>query len=84
MSPKLKNELVEFHAFLVERLKNGGANLSPEDVLGEWRSIQPAPAELGESVAAVQRALEQAERGEGNSLEDFDRQFRQRHGFGKE
>lgn len=79
MALDTKSELAEFHAFLGERLKNGGSRLSPEEALEEWRTVRPSPEELQESVAAVRRALEQAERGEGVSLEDFDRQFRQRH-----
>jgi hypothetical protein len=79
MALETNNELADFHVFLGERLKNGGTHLSPEEALDEWRMLRPERDDLQASVAAVQRALEQAERGEGLSLEEFDRQFRQRH-----
>lgn len=78
MRPETNPELADFHAYLGQRL-NSGDNVSPEEALGEWRMLQPAPEDLHETLAAVGRALEQAERGEGVSLEEFDRQFRQRH-----
>jgi hypothetical protein len=38
-------------------------------------------AELAESIAAIEQALAQADRGEGLPLDEFDRQFRARHGL---
>ena len=78
MTSQMNHELADFHAFLGERLRSGD-RVSPEEALGEWRVLRPAPDDVRESAAAVGRALAQAERGEGLSLEEFDRQFRQRH-----
>ncbi len=44
-----------------------------------WRAQHPSPEEIDESVASVKRALDQANRGEGKSLEEFDRDFRKKH-----
>jgi hypothetical protein len=35
--PRTANELREFHDFLGRKLGNGGADLSPEEALDEWR-----------------------------------------------
>jgi hypothetical protein len=45
-----------------------------------YRSARTARGEY--SVASVRRALDQAERGEGKSLADFDRDFRAIHRIG--
>jgi hypothetical protein len=73
------DELREFVSFAAGHLANGGSQLTPEEVLDLWRSEHPAEETLADSVEAIQRALEQADRGEGVSLEEFDRRFRARH-----
>ncbi len=72
-------DLADFHAFIGRRLQSGERTSSPEDALEEWRTLRPPAGELQERVAAIERALEQAQRGEGVKLEEFDRQFRLRH-----
>ena len=74
-----KNELESFQQFLHRHLSDSGDKLSPEECLQLWRAEHPTSRELEESVAAVQRALQQAEAGEGVSLEEFDREFRKKH-----
>jgi hypothetical protein len=81
MGTTAETDLREFVEFACEQVNNGGSELTPEEVLDLWRAEHPMPAELVESVAAIERALAQAERGEGLSLEEFDRQFRARHGI---
>ncbi len=79
MAIETKNELESFQQFLHRHLSDSGDKLSPEECLGLWRAEHPTSRELEESVAAVQRALQQAEAGEGVSLEEFDRAFRKKH-----
>jgi hypothetical protein len=79
MSTLFETDLPEFVAFAQAQLGNGGSQLTPEEVLDLWRAEHPPADELADSVAAVQRALDQADRGEGQSWEDFDRAFRARH-----
>lgn len=73
-------DLEMFHRFVAEQLSLG-VELTPEDCLDIWRANHPSLEELAESVAAVVRALEQARRGEGTPLEEFDRRFRAEHGI---
>ena len=72
-------DLREFIAFASEHLNETGTELTPEEVLDLWRSRHPLPDELSESLAAIERALAQADRGEGLLLDEFDRRFRARH-----
>ncbi len=74
-------ELAMFHRFLGEQLADG-AQWTPEECLLAWRAEQLSPEELDNSVASVRRALDQAERGEGKTLADFDRDFCVKHRIG--
>lgn len=74
------NDLRDFHQFVGEKVGNGGAALSPEDVLDEWRMLHPDPEAIAEDVAAIQEALDEIENGEtGIPFEEFDQAFRARH-----
>lgn len=73
------SDLSEFVGFAQEQLDKDGAKLTPEEVLDLWRVEHPSADELSESVAAIQRAIEQADRGEGSTLDEFERTFRTRH-----
>ncbi len=75
------SDLVQFHQFVADQIAQSPNDLSPEDCLDAWRAAHPLPAELADSVAAVQRALDQARRGQGIPLAEFDRQFREEHGL---
>lgn len=57
-------EIEQFRDFIDEQVKNGHANLSPEEVLDLWRCQHPMPEELQESVAAVKTALRDMEAGD--------------------
>jgi hypothetical protein len=61
-------------------VKSGGASLSPEEVLDEWRRLHPVAEAAEEDIAAIQEALDEIENGDtGVLFEDFDREFRARH-----
>lgn len=79
MSIAIKTDLPEFVEFARAQVGNGGSRLTPEEVLDLWRAEHPLALEMAESVAAIRRAIGQADRGEGTSWEDFDRSFRERH-----
>lgn len=82
MSTDLSDELREFHRFLSEQLAQGDAVVSPEEALDQWRTIHPSEAAFADDLAAVQEALDDMAAGDiGAPLEEFDRQFRQRHGL---
>lgn len=82
MSTDVRLELREFHQFLSEQLANGDAVVSPEEVLDQWRTVHPCEEVFAEDVAAVQEALDDMAAGDvGLPLDEFDRQFRRRHGL---
>lgn len=65
--------LESFHEFVGKQLSSESAVLmSPEEALALWRQEQ-------ETLAAIREGLEDVAAGRTKSLEEFDRDFRQRH-----
>jgi hypothetical protein len=80
MNAQSLDDLRDFHQFAGEKVNNGGAALSPEEVLDEWRMLHPAPQAVAEEVAAIQEAIDDMENGDtGIPFQEFDRNFRARH-----
>lgn len=83
MSGGLDSELSNFHRFISEQLSVGHNNVSPEEALDLWRLQHPVADADDEDLSAVQEALTDMESGdEGVPLQEFDREFRGRHGLG--
>jgi len=57
-------ELQDFHRFLGGKLKNGSANLSPEQALKAWREQQREPGEFEDDTEAILEALQDMENGD--------------------
>ncbi|HVA46783.1 MAG TPA: hypothetical protein VNH11_10500 [Pirellulales bacterium] len=82
MSGGLGSELSSFHRFISEQLSVGRGDVSPEEALDLCRTRHPAADEEGDAVLAVQEALTDMENGDaGIPLQEFDREFRRRHGL---
>lgn len=64
MSVQVADELRSFHEFVAEKLSVGPSGLSPEEALDLWRTTNPDPDELQESVAAIREALNDIEAGD--------------------
>lgn len=82
MATELKTELQEFHEFVTDQLRNGGVDLSPEEVLGEYRLFHPTPEQHAANVAAVKAALRDMENGDrGRPVEEVLREIREELGL---
>ena len=68
-----------FKAWVSEQFQNGSNERTIDDLFDEWRIENPTNAELTQSVDGLKRALDQADRGEGRSVDEFARDFRDRH-----
>ena len=65
MNDQSTDDLLDFRRFIDEKLSNGGAHLSPEEALDEWREKHLGPDEIDETeVAAIQEAIDDMERGD--------------------
>ncbi len=75
MNPAETNVLQSFHQFLGRQLESAAAALiSPEQALALWREEQ-------ETIAAIREGLVDVDAGRTKPLDQFDREFRQRHGL---
>ncbi|MBC7853318.1 MAG: hypothetical protein IAF94_07775 [Pirellulaceae bacterium] len=77
------SELTEFHRFLGEKLSHGDTVISPEEALDEWRLQNGNGAEAeDDDFEAIQEAAALYKAGDrGVTYEEFDREFRKRHGL---
>lgn len=82
MSSQVESELVIFHRFVADQLRQGREHVSPEEALDLWRTQHPSAEFDDETVLAVQEALDDMQAGdEGIPIREFDREFRSRHGL---
>lgn len=69
------DSLKKFHQFVTQQLESAATvQMSPEEALALWR-------EQDETLNAIREGLADVDCGRTQSLEDFDRVFRARHGM---
>jgi hypothetical protein len=74
-------ELARFQEFIAHHLAKGEV-IAPEEALDLWRLENPNPDDFDDTVQALREALEDMAAGDcGVPLEEFDRDFRRRHGL---
>ena len=84
MSLQSTTELHQFHAFLGAKLQNGGAEISPEEALDEWRELHPDPLGFEDETAAIQEALDDMANGDrGRPFDVVIAELRDKHGMSK-
>ena len=85
MKPTATNEeLREFHRFVGEKLANGGAHLSPEEALDEWREEHPEQVEFEDDTEAIQAAIDDMENGDkGRPFDEVMEELRTKYGLPK-
>jgi hypothetical protein len=59
-----KQQLDSFFEFASSQMNNGGAELSMDELYCLWRAKHPTPAELAETVAALQAAHTEMQAGD--------------------
>lgn len=78
MATDVQTGLAEFHQFVGERLRNGGAQLTPEEVLEEWRLLHPNVEQHDQNVKAIKAAIRDMEAGDqGTEMEEHLRRIRE-------
>ena len=78
--PVTPDQIDSFYQFATERLDNGGAQCTIDELFELWRLENPTPEELHEDVLAVQASLRDMQNGEtGRPFEEFSREFRRRN-----
>jgi hypothetical protein len=75
------NDLRAFRDFLDAKLSNGGEPMTLDDVLGLWEYENQTEEERGETYRAIRAGLDDIEAGRVRPFEEFDREFRRKHGL---
>lgn len=75
------NDAKSFRDFLDAKLSNGGTNLTLDDALGLWEYENQTEDERQENHRAIQQGLDDIWAGRVRPFEEFDHEFRQKHGL---
>jgi len=80
MKTESTHDLSEFHRYIGDKINRGQTSMSPEQVLDEWRDLQPDYVAAETDLAAIQEAIDDMANGDsGIPFEEFDGAFRLRH-----
>jgi hypothetical protein len=75
------DDVKAFRSFLDEKLSNGGVGLTLDEALGLWEYENATEEQREETLKAIRQGLADVEAGRIKPFEDFDREFRQKHGL---
>jgi hypothetical protein len=82
MVPYSASELQAFHQFVTNKPKIGGANMTLEDALEEWREHDPVPEVPDDDTAAIEEAIDEMIRGDtGRDAVEFIAVVRSKYGL---
>jgi predicted transcriptional regulator len=81
MSIELRDDLHAFRAFIDEQLGDGDSPLTPAEALDIWETRNPTAIDRAETSAAIRQGLKDVAEGRIRPIEEFDREFRQKHGL---
>jgi hypothetical protein len=74
-----QDQLDSFHRFAMERLSDGGANLSFGELFELWRIENPTADERAEIYAALDESLDDIEHGRYRPADEVLREIRAKH-----
>jgi hypothetical protein len=81
MDTERGNDLRAFKIFVDEKLSIGGASLLLDEALDCWEYENQNEEEREATVRAIRQGLADVDAGRLRSLEDFDGDFRKKHGL---
>jgi hypothetical protein len=81
MATERANDPRAFHDFLGTKLSSGSNGLTLEEYLDLWEYENSPEEEREETIRAIQHGLEDMHAGRMRPFEEFDREFRERHGL---
>jgi hypothetical protein len=81
MATEGANDLKAFNAFIEELLTNGGTALTVDEALLRWEYENGSEVERDETLQAIRQGLSDLDAGRTRPLEEFDREFRAKHGL---
>ena len=79
MGTERRDDLKSFHEFVGEQLANGGALLTPDEVLELWELQNPSEDQEQETVEAIRRGLVDVEAGRVMPAREALAELRRKH-----
>lgn len=77
MQPAIQADLRQFREFLSQQVDADPDDLTPEEVLDQWRASHPLPGELEASAAEIQQTLDEIRPETGILARDASAEMRQ-------
>ena len=81
MASERANDLQAFKGFIEEKLANGGAELTLDAALVHWDIENQTDEEREATFRGISDGLADVEAGRTRPFEQFDREFRSKHGL---
>jgi hypothetical protein len=81
MATERANDLRAFKRFIEEKLSNGGSDLTLDEALVHWDIENQTDEERQATLRAIGDGLADVEAGRTRPFEEFDREFRSKHGL---
>jgi hypothetical protein len=81
MATERANDLRAFRQFIDEQLTDGAAEMTLDEALDRWEYENSPDDEKAETLNAIRQGLVDVEAGRTRPFEEFDREFRLRHGL---
>ncbi len=81
MATDRANDLRAFKAYIDEQLTNGGAEMTLDEALIHWEAEHQTEAEKEDTLRAIEQGFSDIAAGRTLPFEDFDREFRTKHGL---
>ena len=81
MATDRANDLRAFLDFAVANLAGDGVDLTLDEALTRWELEHETEAEKSQTIQAVREGLDDLRAGRSRPFDEFDREFRERHGI---
>jgi hypothetical protein len=81
MATERTNDLRAFRQYIDEQLTNGCAEMTLDEALIHWEAENQSDAEKENTLRAIEQGFSDIAAGRTRSFEDFDREFRSKHGM---
>jgi hypothetical protein len=81
MAAERANDLRAFRQYIDQQLSNGGAEMTLDEALINWEVENQTDEERNDALRAIQEGLADVDAGRTRHFEEFDREFRSKHGL---
>lgn len=74
-----KEQIDSFHQFALQRIANGGSELTVDELYDQWRVEHLSERERAEVHAAIRTGIQEADQGLGRPADEFIADMRKKH-----